>query len=278
MHEILISSPAFDTSKSDSYILSIQINLDGFSFSIRDFISNKFIYLKHIPIDAVKVPSKRHISIIQDEPLFKLSYKSVFVAYNLLPSTLVPESLFSEKEKETYYKLNYKVSDSSHLIHNNCTTHKSAFIFPIEEELYNLINSTFKHPEILHYNRIIAGLNTGFNNKEGAISLSIDSNRFSLMVYKDDSIILNNSYSYSNDDEFLYFFLYAFKQLNLDQHKTTVIIDGLVSKHAGPVTKLKQFIQNVEFCKWPEQFNYANDFYDLPSHYFHHLFLVQQCE
>jgi hypothetical protein len=48
MFDFVIDS--FDLEKTNEYILSIQINLDGFSFSIYSPVENKFVGSKVVPL------------------------------------------------------------------------------------------------------------------------------------------------------------------------------------------------------------------------------------
>ena len=48
MHD-LVTEESFDLEKTYEYILSIQVSLDGFSFSILDITRKKYLALKSYP-------------------------------------------------------------------------------------------------------------------------------------------------------------------------------------------------------------------------------------
>lgn len=279
MHDILISSPAFSKDKSHQYILSIQLSLDGFSFSICDTISNKFIFLKHKPFSSGYNNPDYLKEILRTEDELKLSFKKTTVCYNLSPSTNIPHALYDAGYNELYYSKNYKTAKGDKLFNDFVKINQSVNVYPVNEHLLDTLQTAFPNHTLQHLNTIKNTINlrenTGSNCK---IYLTVMQERFSMFVIKDGSVLLENSFNYQNDDEFLYFFLYSFKQLELDQLKAEVIIDGLVPRHASIVKHLERFIKKVSFAQWPLAFNFANDFYDMPSHYFTYLYHSQLCE
>ena len=276
MHDILVSSPVFNQENSNQYILSIQLCLDGFSFLICDSISNKFIYLKHKPYGSDSDITDQTLKYLKTEELLNLSYKKVIILYDLSPSTCVPEVIYEEGQKELFYTKNYRKNKNSLVRSDKSDALNYISVYAMDERIQNRLEQQFSNPLIVHNNTV---KNCSFSaTTESFIKLTIRQNRFSISAYKNNSLLLANSYSYQNDDEFLYFFLYCFNQLKLDQMKTIVEIDGIVPKHASLVKQLERFIKNVTFAGWPEAFNFANDFYDLPSHYFTNLYSSLLCE
>lgn len=278
MYDILISSPAFNNEKSNQYILSIQISLDGFSFSVCDSISNKFIYLSHKSLTENAGLVEQIKATLNSEKSLNLSYKNVYIALDLKPSTLVPKVLFNEEKKHVYYAKNYKIEPNSSIIADEIKLYDSVNLYTVDDGLLQLLNTHFGTPKISHFNSIKTQFITNNTDVKHTVYLTIRDTKFSITVLNAKTIVLQNSYSYSNVDEFLYFFLYCFNQLNLDQLSTSVEIDGILPKHSTLVKELERFIKNVSFANWPESHNFANDFYDMPSHYFTYLYQNILCE
>ncbi|MFB6343565.1 DUF3822 family protein [Saccharicrinis sp. FJH62] len=276
MHDILVLSPVFNQESSKQYILSIQLCLDGFSFLICDSISNKFIYLKHKPYGSDSEITDQTLKYLKTEELLNLNYKKVIVLYDLSPATCIPQVLFEDEEKEVFYTKNYRKGKSSIVRSDKQDPLNYVSVYAINETILNAMNQQFGTPVIIH-NNTIKNCHL-LSTSESFVKLTIRQNRFSISAYKNNTLILANSYSYQNDDEFLYFFLYCFNQLKLDQMKTVVEIDGIIPKHASLVKQLERFIKNVTFAGWPEAYNFANDFYDLPAHYFTNLYSSLLCE
>ncbi|MFB6320459.1 DUF3822 family protein [Saccharicrinis sp. FJH54] len=276
MHDILVLSPAFNKENTNQYILSIQLCLDGFSFLVCDSLSNKFIYLKHKPYGTDKSVKDQTLTYLKTEELLHLNYKKVVILYDLSPSTCIPSVLYEEDQKELFYLKNYKTDRHSTIRSDKTDPLSYISVYPVDTDIQNTLEQKFTNPLIVHHNTVkncsLPGISDSY------IKLTIRQSRFSISAYKNNTLQLANSYSYQNEDEFLYFFLYCFNQLKLDQMKTVVEIDGIVPKHASVIKQLERFIKNVTFSGWPEAFNFANDFYDLPAHYFTHLYASLLCE
>lgn len=278
MHDILVLSPSFNKDNSNQYILSIQLSLDGFSFSVCDSISNKFVLLKHKPFSQSGTVQQQTQTLLKQEEHLKLNYKTVLIAYELSPSTLVPKVLFEVSKKELFYGRNYRLHPNSVLKSDTADSFNNVTVYAIDEAILSMLSQHFPSAKIHHYNHIkhtfaaTQGLQA-----DATIFLTIRQKKFSVSVFKDQTMLLENTYAYQNDDEFLYFFLYCFKQLDLDQMKTAVIIDGIIPKHASLVKQLQRFVSHVSFAAWPESFNFANDFYDLPPHYFIYMYANLLC-
>lgn len=278
MEDILISSPLFDRSKSNQYYISIQLGLNGFSFCIIEPVSNKLVYLNHIPVDNLDEGDLN--TIFQNNEVLKLAYLKVNVLVCTSEVTSVPLGLYHENDKKALLGLSHPLKDGDTLLSNVQQFSKMVHIFSLQEAIisalkYQYPNATFKHYQAfvtwkaLQYEPII---------NQSRVFLSIWNKSFHMEVLKGENIEFMNDFKYDTIDDFLYFFLYAFKTLDLDPQKTTVTIHGKIFKHSILSAQLKKYISHIEFSSWPNNLNYSNGFMELPGHYFSNLCLLHLCE
>ena len=92
--------------------LSIQFNLDGFSFSIYNIISKKEVYFREYEFENTQVTPENLLLKIKD--IFKTDtqlqndFSSVLVIHQNNLSVVVPNRYFNEKELASYLNFNVK--------------------------------------------------------------------------------------------------------------------------------------------------------------------------
>ena len=182
MYDILISSPALNNEKSNQYILSIQISLDGFSFSVCDSISNKFIYLTHKPFTKNTTIVEQTNDILNSDTLLNLKYKNVYIALDLKPSTLIPKVLFDETQKELYYSKNYKIEANNKVYYDTIKLYDSVNLYTVDEALELSLKTHFGNPKISHINSVKTQLITAHPETKHTVYLTMRDTKFSIIV------------------------------------------------------------------------------------------------
>jgi hypothetical protein len=280
MHDIVIASSVFDKEKTKQYHLSIQSNLDGFSFCIYEPLSNKFILLSHKGMDETLSVNENFSRFINTEPLFKHSYRSVSMMYALNPSTPIPSPVFQEEDAATFYNLNYNLSETQSLRYDVIDNIDMMNVYAVENAMVEIMQNRFGEFSIRHLNTVkqLQSVSVAPGNAVSRVLLSVTSKDFFISAFKNNQLQLQNCFPYKNDDEFLYFFLYCFNQLQLDQHQTIVELEGCIPRHSSLINAVKKYINHVEPITWPASFNFSNEFYEHPAHCFNALFYLHLCE
>ncbi len=145
---------SFDLEKTNEYILSIQISLDGFSFSIVDPQENKIIAFKYT---SLKISNQNLISPhfdewIQKEDLLQKNYLKIVLIYFTGEFTLIPENLFnSQLVKEATTRLISENSGKETIINTvNGLDTAARIVFYLPQNLKIMISRNFSSLELLH--------------------------------------------------------------------------------------------------------------------------------
>ena len=92
--------------------LSIQFNLDGFSFSIYNIISKKEVYFREYEFENSQVTPENLLLKIKDifntDTQLQNDFSSVIVIHQNNLSVLVPNRYFNKKELASYLNFNIK--------------------------------------------------------------------------------------------------------------------------------------------------------------------------
>ena len=283
MHDICFVDKSFDSEQSNLYHLSIQISLDGFSFAILDIPKGKYTVLKSTNF-FLKRPRLLFMNVRelmnQDEYL-NLKFKSVDIIYSSENFTLVPQAFFQNGSADKFFGFNHDI-EKGYVIDKTLLSKAEAWcIFNIPENLKEFLNLKFPRAIIRHnlFSLVERALkeNKNFPDRK-QVHLNFFRTYFELIVLSGTKLQLCNQFSYSGENDVIYYVLYAFDQLKLSPDTTELVFHGWF-KQADPMYQtFKQYIRKTVFARPTSLFNYSYTFNQLPDHYFTTLLDLYKCE
>jgi len=101
---------ALTKAETRKYILSIQVSLNGFSFSLFNSETNKFLSIESVSLKYVKNTTdvcSLIKSFCAEHSWMNQEFESVRIIFESSKSTLMPAPLFEESEKDVYSKFNF---------------------------------------------------------------------------------------------------------------------------------------------------------------------------
>ena len=175
------------------------------------------------------------------------------------PVMLIPTDLFSEGEKDMLYRHAYTTNGSDTVMHNVLPDLNAVALFSVNKDLKLVIEDNFKHPTFmcamapvwryLHQRSF-----TGNRNKlygyfhDGKLELfSFTQHRFKYC----------NTFDTTNAHDSLYFLLYVWKQLMLDQERDEIHLVGNIPDSDWITEELKKFIRRTYIINPSGDFNRA---------------------
>lgn len=270
MQRISLIDETFDINFTLEYKLSIQLSLDGFSFSILDQIQNKVIYLYHQELfDAEpEFLLKRIKAIYEESDLLELPFKKtriIIVAPNR--TTLVPVDYYRKENIADYLQTTFQASEK-----------KCAQSSPIPDARYNAI---FEIPEVIleflkekhPHADLVSNLSVAYpkgNQSESVLKITIYKKHIVLTVVDQDGLKFYNCFFHDGEQDMLYYILGTVKNLAIEPDK--IILDGIVNKHETIYHRLKQYFQQVEIAENPKSIHFSYLIEKLPDARFINLF------
>jgi hypothetical protein len=280
MHEFQYCDSSLEKNKSDSYHLSIQAGLDGFSFSVLDPYLNKFLALSHFPFTS-KTDLQYLPGIIKDrlnsQELLILEYNSISCILTGNKSTLLPGSLFNKEHIRSYFEFNHEMEDLDEL-HVNYLKYIDAYlIFSVYQELSNVL---FRHfPKLKIFNQATPFIESTLVQKtnEQQLSVNFQSDFFDIIYLRGKQLILYNNFRYRDPRDVIYFILFTCDKLKLDPTVVPVCLSGDIAYQSIEAERIRQFFKNVSFARTDKQFSYPSGFNKLPEHTFLNLLNLYHC-
>ena len=256
--------------------LSIQVNLNGLSFCILNRTSNTIEFLNSIvfrhklnPFDVLN----RLKTELSANAVFSDEFDSITVVHQNELSTLVPKALYDENNKADYLKFNTKILKTDFITHDDIAVNDSVNVYIPYININNYIFETFGEFTYKHSSTVLvdALLQKKHESDTTEVYLHVNSNTIEITVLDKKQLQLFNVFEYHSKEDFIYYVLFVFEQLNLDVETTLVYLSGLVNKNDELYTLLYTYIRHVEF----EKLNFNYSFSDkLNSDHLHHHYLI----
>lgn len=270
MQKISLVDETFDLNFTQEYRLSIQLSLDGFSFSILDTIQNKVIYLFHQELFEAEPDFllKRLKAIYEESDLLQLPFKKtriIIVAPNR--TTLVPDEIFQAESASDY--LNKTMIPLEHRVAKIAFLPAAKYwaVYEIPQLISRFLEE--KHPDA----EFLSNLNFSIPASSGSKTImKVTVLKKHLMVSAIDEMGLNfhNSFLYDGENDMLFYILGSVKATATEPG--IVLLDGIVNKHTTIYHRLKQYFAQVELVSNPKSIHYSYLLDKLPDARFVTLF------
>lgn len=281
MHDFAYIDETLDINLTQSYQLSIQLNLNGLSFCLYDPVQNKYVALVHRNFSYIEFNDflNQLEDFVTNDELLRESYKSVKLMWTTSKSALIPSDIFSLENVKTQFEFTQKMDDLDELHYNHVKYIDSVSVFTIPNPIANIFSKNYTN--IQFYNQQISYIEHIFSKYHSAtkkIFINLHKEFFDIAVTEGSNLLLYTNFKYKTDMDLIYYIMNVFNQYQNKVSHTDVIISGLIHKKSETYLKLKEFIPHIKFDKHPEDFTYSYTFNKLPNNSFINLFNLNHCE
>ena len=234
--------------------LSIQFNLDGFSFSIYNIISKKEVYFREYEFENSQVTPENLLLKIKDifntDTQLQNDFSSVIVIHQNNLSVLVPSRYFNKKELASYLNFNIKKLTIDYIAFDSLEVLESKNIYIPYVNINNYLFQNFGEFEYKHHSTVlIEKLLNSTNNKEQTMFVNVSKTSLDIVVIENNQLILFNTFSYDTKEDFIYYILFVAEQLNLNVNKFSLHFTGKVNLEDAIYKITYKYIKNVYFLE-----------------------------
>lgn len=262
---------------TDNYILTIQYYLDGLSFIVFDTAEQKFIALKHYHSTEKNISLEILLLELQEKEGWKIDeFKNVNILIDNNLNTFIPRDFFQEELKENYLSL-LNISKHSNIMTDIITEQNIVNVYPLKND----INFTSDKVRIFHSSSVlIKKLAREFSdrNSETRAFINVKNNSYELIILNNEKLIFHNYFNFNTKEDFLYFILFTFDQLNIDNESIPLYFMGFIEEKSSIVELCSRYIRNIRFFNRDNDFNYINELNSVPYYYYYTLYSFISCE
>lgn len=261
----MLTDDIFDLEKSYEYILSIQVSLGGFSFSVVSAETNKLLAFEHTPlkISNDKFIARRFSEWAGSLEIFQKPFKKYKVIVFDEKFTLVPEKFISKKIKREIPRLLFSKNENPEIAENYIRHKHTKLIFALPPGLNEAIKEVSEEYEIIHPVKII--IEQLPETKRNGLILLFDSKILYIVIYSDGTLLMANSFRVNHTNDVIYYVLTVLKQLNIKPDSTESYFAGSVSPDDETIHQLSKYLGPLKGLPNKKQIEFNQNVFTVPA-------------
>ena len=115
-------------------------------------------------------------------------------------------------------------------------------------------------------------------NAETRAFVNVKNNSYELIIINNDKLIFHNYFNFKTKEDFIYFILFTFEQLNIDNESIPLYFMGFIEEKSPIVELCARYVRNIRFFNRDNNFNYTNELNSIPYYYYYTLYNSVSCE
>jgi hypothetical protein len=248
--------------------LSIQFNLDGFSFSIYNNPSKKEVYFREYVFENSQTSPENLLlkieTIFNTDTYLKNDFITVTVIHQNNLSTVVPNRFFDKKKMAFYLNFNVKTLATDFITFDDLEALNAKNVYVPYVNINNYLFQNFGEFEYKHHSTVlIEKLLKNTTTKEKTMFVNVSKTSLDIVVLENKKLLLSNAFSYNSKEDFIYYVLFVAEQLNLDVQEFPLYLLGEITLKSKTYKITYKYIKNVSFL---ESTNAIYDTFNIPSH------------
>ncbi|RXQ90420.1 DUF3822 family protein [Ancylomarina salipaludis] len=282
MDELLFVDSTFEKDNTSRYKLSIQLCLDGFSFSILNS-NNKCLVLyqsKSLNSDTDNTSIDLLKDSIRNCDYLNLSYKQVAVIWLTQKTCLIPSDLFSEELATDCLQLCHPVSKDEVVLWHEISEMNAHLAYALPSALPVFIKTHFADAEISNqsyrfYKKIFK---QAIDIKHPKIFVQVYDHFFDAFIPDIEQKHFANSFSFKNETDMVYFILNIYKQQKLNTEYSHLHLSGKIDESGQAFQTLKRYIKDIHIENVPHEIPQKKHISNSEYNQFTKLLNTSQCE
>lgn len=241
--------------------LSIQLSLSGLSFCILNTDTNTITYLQHVDfskktpsdlLDAVKHEFNTN-SNLQKE------FSKLTVIHENEWSTLVPKPLFNEDNLADYLKFNTKILKTDFITFDNINQNDSVNVYVPFTNINNYLFDKFGSFTYKHFSTVLIEqlLTLEKNSNTSKVYVNVNTDSFEVIAFNTGKLTLYNTFNYQTKEDFIYYLLFTFEQLQLNPETVELVFLGNLNKEHAIYKIAYKYVRHVSFGNRFDTFAFA---------------------
>ena len=234
--------------------LSIQFNLDGFSFCITNNTTKEIVYFSEYLFEEQQITPESLLNKIEeifktDEYLQK-DFSSVLVIHQNNLFTLVPDLYFSENKLSEYLNFNIKTLATDFIAFDDIQGVNAKNVYVPYVNINNYLFQNFGDFEYKHHiTAFIETLIPVSNSDEKKVFINVSKSSIDIVVLHNKQLEFSNTFNFHTKEDFIYYILFTFEQLKLDVEEVKLYFTGDIELESEIYNITYQYIRNIFFLE-----------------------------
>ncbi|MCP4458210.1 MAG: DUF3822 family protein [Cytophagales bacterium] len=288
-HSLNVQAKAqrFDVDDLHNYSLSVQVGIRDMQLCITDSADNALLMLEDHSLEGVKSVNTRIQAL---EKLFSQHsllqagfWANVKICLKSHKFALVPQTLFAPEGAMDYLSINSEVkSKSEDVNYYKHISSDSVNVFAVDRKLIKWVEETYpsQKVQLIHQgSALVEGiLKYDDHSHEKMMFCNIDRGILHVVVTLKKDILYYNQFAVRESQDYLRFVMLVFKELELNQKTTKLLLWGMVKQNSPHVALLRKYIRNISFGDRPTYLKVGYEFDEIPEHQYFDVMNVFLCD
>ncbi len=232
--------------------LSVQISLTGLSFLVTNIARTEVIHFSEKTFNKARTPEELLLDIDSffSEVITRISeFESISVVYANPEYTLVPSPLFDETKASDYLKFNSKILSNDFIAWDVIEARDIHVVYVPYVNINNYLFDRFGAFQYYHSSTVILETLQRARkfSEEPVIHIHVQETNFDIVIHNNNKLQLCNSYHYNTPEDFIYFILFCFEQLEINPDSAVVILMGTILMNDNLYEIAYNYIRNISF-------------------------------
>ena len=232
MRNTYIVDGSIDIQARDKYEMSIQFSLNGFSFSIRDIDKKKYIAFAEYKLSPSKDKTIEQLTrelndIFRTEKLLQSrKYKRVNCVFISNKHMLVPRTMFQNDTLKQMFEVQNDLTEDEELNTNFISEIDSYQVFSFPGEFSHFLRHNFSNVQAVHSGSVVlTKIKEMPKIGYGFCVINTGQNNTSVMLTRNQKLILYNSFECNTVDDTLYYLSAITERFKLGKAKMPLLVN-----------------------------------------------------
>ena len=238
--------------RPERYVFALRVHPDQFSFTLHEPENEASFFYYEIARGVNSDVFANFKQFFFENPLLASPFKRIYIMNYSGEFTFVPDFLYEKENEEELIRFNFSHFSGKLL---NQEVDRMKILHQMPKDTYQFLNRSFINPRFIHH---LSPLIRYFQKKQQDVNASrlivnLWNKDLDILCFSDDRFILGNHYRVEQIQEAVYYTLFVWKQLKLEQIQDTLFVLGIKEQKQQLISKLKPFIQNIISVDGPQQ-------------------------
>ena len=239
-------------------VLSILVSLDGLSFCVLSL--GKIVTVESVTFESQLNPAQvldRLKLSLSNAKLLTTEFEKVHLTISNEMFTCVPDELFEDSQLTNYLKFSTKLLKTDFADFDHIDALNTNVVYIPFTNITNYIfdqfgDFTYKHSATVFTETLLN------SNRHDCVALNVDDQYMELVVLKDSKLQLANRFRFATKEDFIYYILFTYEQLDLDRESFPLLLSGKINDTNKHFELAFKYIRNVSLLAY-EGFAPAED-------------------
>jgi len=232
--------------------LSVQVSLTGLSFLLTNSSKSEIIHFSSMVYQKERTPEELLLDIdtfIKEHVKDASEFESVRVIYSNSEFTAVPTPLFDEAKASDYLKFNAKILANDFIAWDDVPARNMHIVYVPYVNINNFLFDIFGSFQFYHSTSVMLEmipLESRFT-EETSVYINVEHSSFQIVIQSSSQLKLCNSYHFITPEDFIYYILFCFEQLDINPDSAKVVMMGQIKEEDALYEIAYTYIRNIEF-------------------------------